>query len=725
MKIASRRGLNGVCALVVAMAAACAAGVGCGSGSSGSNGFTPSDGGDDGSAVNDGGGGRDGGDGGGFGNTPTVTALAVQPLNASITSLNGAKVTQQFKLIAQYSDGTTMPVTNGVTWGADAPAVGSLAGTGLFTANGALGGLVDVSATYMGKKAAATLNVKLLVQQNSANVPPGVQTSLQGATTPDMTTNWAYPYDGTVWPRGLNAPILQWMGGAASDDYYVHLTSASYELQAFVTSTGAPSSQIALAQATWAQFTDSSSGAATLEVARWDGSAATVVTKQGWSIAPASMRGTIYYWANNLGRIMRLTPGSTTPQDFSQGIVPAPTQGCSMACHTVSANGSSMIAAGGTFGGTYDLQNNKMGYSVGAGENSGPIRQWGLSSISPKGDYVIVNALMDALTGLTPDGIFSAGTGQPVANSGLSATEKTFMPAFSPDGTGFVFVTGSNPGTGYWLATGAPGPTAPTDPAWGWLKAYDFDETKTPMFTNERQLVGPGTDPSSNVIAWPTMSPDGQWVIYSRLNWTDPSMQHNLSSYPGPSGPDVDGDLYMASTKTPGVETRLGWLDGDHTTFAAGARDQHLNYEPSAAPVAAGGYFWVVFHTRRTYGNILTGDRSTEKQLWVAAIDQKPQAGKDPSHPAFWLPGQDTTTLNLRGYWSLPPCAANGQSCQSGTDCCGGYCSSGADGGPPVCQSTSSGCSQTGNKCNTTSDCCNSAGGVTCINHVCSEPTPQ
>jgi hypothetical protein len=36
-----------------------------------------------------------------------------------------------------------------------------------------------------------------------------------------------------------------------------------------------------------------------------------------------------------------------------------------------------------------------------------------------------------------------------------------------------------------------------------------------------------------------------------------------------------------------------------------------------------------------------------------------------------------------------------------------------------------SGCSQNGDKCNASSDCCNAASDVTCIAHVCSEPTPQ
>jgi hypothetical protein len=710
----SSRALVRVFRELVVLAAASAA-VACGGGNK--DGYT-SDGGqaapqgtDSGSVT---------GDGGNLINGAQLQSITVDPATASIESLNGAAVTQAFSVTGHFGNGTSMPLTTNISWSTDQPQVGGVDGTGLYTASGSIGGVVSVQASYMSQQASATLTVKLHLQQNSANAPGSVQGSLQSASAPDAAVVWAYPYDGTVWPRGLAAPILQWNGGAATDTYYVHIDSPTFELDDFTLATGAPASQITPDDTTWTQFVDSTSGGTQFTVARWDGSAATLIANQTWTIAPASMRGTVYYWANNLGRIMRLTPGST-PDDFSVGVVPAPTDQCTMACHTVAANGSSMIAAGGTFGGTYDLQTNTMGYSVGSGENSGAIRQWGLSALSPTGDYVVVNALMDPLTGLTPDGLYQASNGAAVtANGGLSA-EKTFMPAFSPDGSGFVFVSGSLPGTAYWLATGAAGAAAPTDPTWGLLRAYDFNAAASPMFTNERTLITPGSDPSNNVIAWPTVSPDGRWVIYARLGWVDPSTQHNLSSYP-----PVLSDLYMADTQNPGTEIRLGNLDGDGYPFAAGARDLHLNFEPSAAPVASGGYFWVVMHSRRTYGNILTGDRTTEKQLWIAAIDQNPQPGKDPSHPAFWLPGQATTTLNLRGYFALDPCKGDGQGCMSGTDCCGGYCSgSGGDAGGPVCASQTQGCSQDGDKCNVSSDCCGAAQGTTCINHVCSEPTPQ
>jgi hypothetical protein len=113
------------------------------------------------------------------------------------------------------------------------------------------------------------------------------------------------------------------------------------------------------------------------------------------------------------------------------------------------------------------------------------------------------------------------------------------------------------------------------------------------------------------------------------------------------------------------------------------------------------------------------------KQLWVAAFDQSPTPGQDPSHPAFWLPGQDLGTLNMRGYWALDPCKGDGQGCASGTECCGGYCDGTGDGGAAVCGKSSSTCAADGDRCGKDSDCCGAAQGSTCINSVCSPPTPK
>ena len=55
-----------------------------------------------------------------------------------------------------------------------------------------------------------------------------------------------------------------------------------------------------------------------LHVARLQPGAAsaTVVVDHSWTIANGSLRGTVYYWSNNLGRVLRIKPGAAAPEDF-------------------------------------------------------------------------------------------------------------------------------------------------------------------------------------------------------------------------------------------------------------------------------------------------------------------------------------------------------------------------------------------------------------------------
>ena len=159
--------------------------------------------------------------------------------------------------------------------------------------------------------------------------------------------------------------------------------------------------------------------------------------------------------------------------------------------------------------------------------------------------------------------------------------------------------------------------------------------------------------------------------------------------------------------------------------------DASLNYEPTVNPVPSGGYAWVVFTSRRLYGNVATinpywsdpryhdiGATPTPKKLWVAAIDLNAPAGTDPSHPAFYLPAQELLAGNSRGYWVVDPCRATGQSCETGDECCGGYCQKGSN-EFPVCSNTPpvSQCSATQEHCTIDTDCCST--GDICINSFC------
>jgi hypothetical protein len=201
------------------------------------------------------------------------------------------------------------------------------------------------------------------------------------------------------------------------------------------------------------------------------------------------------------------------------------------------------------------------------------------------------------------------------------------------------------------------------------------------------------------------VSPDSSWVVYAHSN---------LDSRYGP------GDLYLSSATTPGTEVRLDALDGTAYNFGAGSRDRDLNYEPTFMPVAAGGYFWVVFTSRRTLGNQLTGDTTQVKQLWVAAVDLQPTPGVDPSHPAFWVPGQSLENLNMRGFWALDPCLDDGKACGQGSQCCSQTCNASGTCGQPAGQT----CQPVGATCATASDCCYFKEGFLCINSHCTESKP-
>ena len=187
------------------------------------------------------------------------------------------------------------------------------------------------------------------------------------------------------------------------------------------------------------------------------------------------------------------------------------------------------------------------------------------------------------------------------------------------------------------------------------------------------------------------------------------------------------------------MATRLDRLNGlGYIPTGSNAHDDDttLNYEPTVNPVPSGGYAWVVFTSRRLYGNVatmnpwhsdpryfdLTSDPTTKK-LWVAAIDLNAPPGTDPSHPAFYLPAQELLAGNARGYWVVDPCKTDGNDCDTGDECCGGFCRP-DNSGKLVCSNVVPKCAQEFEKCTVAANCCNSTQ-IQCINGRCAQPAPN
>jgi hypothetical protein len=519
------------------------------------------------------------------------------------------------------------------------------------------------------------------IVDNGAGLSSATQSQLEAGGTADSQFAWLYPYDQTVWPRGLLPATLQ-LAGTSATDAYVHITASTLDYKGFFAPPAGPL-RVALSQPMWnavLSAISSSKDPVKVDVTKLFNGNITGPATETWFVAQGNLRGTIYYETydsqvmGGLGSvgIMKIQPGATTPTIVKQG--------CGNVCHTASADGSTLVAntLAGFASASYDLKSNAAPIFNAGGE----IFTYG--GIYPDGSFVMsatnyrlwlpgaVSRLYDTKTGAN---IPASGWDGTLSNGGTTA--------FAPDGKKIAFVHEDKDG----------GHT---------LSVMDFDVTKK-AFSN---LVDVATHAGS-YVAWPAFTPDSQYVVY-----------HAGSNAAFETDNDETGDVYAVELATHTIH-RLDALDGyaGSKTYLP-ANDPELSFAPTVLPEAVGGFFWVVFTSHRSYGNTLPSKDNGDEygKLWVAALDIGAAAGTDGSHPAFFLDGQEHTSDNLRGFWVLDPCKADGQTCGSGDQCCGGYCRS-DDGGPLVCVPPPGGCAHEYEKCTTSSDCCDT--GDQCINGKC------
>ncbi len=546
------------------------------------------------------------------------------------------------------------------------------------------------------------------IVDNAGQIDPGTQGSLQGGGSADSTFKWIYPYDQTVFPRGLLPPTLQF-NGTAADAVYVHITAASLDYKGYYKPSASGGVSFALSGPSWTAVVEAAGSLPdklTVAVTKSSGGQVTGPITETWPVAQGSLRGNIYYetygsqLAGGVGSvaIMQINPGATQPVVLKSG--------CGNVCHTASADGSTLVAAQGLFAApsaSYDLKNNAA--QIYASQDV----HFVYGGLYPDGSF-LMSATNYRLWLAGNSALYSTTSGANISAPGWDNVIKLAgVPAFSPDGKQLVFVH-EDKDQGHSIAK------------------MDFAKG-TYTFSNLTDLA---TD--SGMVAWPAYTPDGKRVVYG--------VQTSPGSCPGSNGgtssaPPFEtdcnsgGDLSIVDVASHTAQ-RLSALDGytgSGTPSYLPAGDPNLNFAPTVLPEAVGGYFWVVFTSHRAYGNLIPSKAGSSSgnddrgQLWVAAIDLNATAGQDPSHPAFYLDGQEATANNLRGFWVLPPCKQNGQSCTTGDECCNGFCRPAGDGGPLECVPPPAGCSNDYEKCTTAADCCNTID--ECINGFCAQPSAQ
>jgi hypothetical protein len=493
-----------------------------------------------------------------------------------------------------------------------------------------------------------------VISENPGGVTSAAQQQLAGAGTSSPTFTWTYPYDQTVFPRGLISPTLQF-GGGAPEALMVHITYSSMDYVGYFA--GSASASAALPAASWVAVTEGAwaSDSVQVSVTELVGGQVYGPITEHWTIAQGNMRGQIYYETygsplaggpDSVG-IMSIAPGATTPTVLKKG--------CGNVCHTASADGSTLVA-------NVSLDFASASYDLGTAASL--IKSAAGLTFTYGGLYPDGSFLMSATNYRTwlngPSKLYNTQTAANIPATGWTI-KNAGTTAFSPDGKHLAFIHEDlDQGAGHTLAM------------------MDFSLSGY-AFSN---LVDIANDPV-NTIGWPAFTPDISTIVF-----------HSGSNTAFETDGGATGNVFQVNIGTQKT-TRLDALDG---------------------------YFWVVFTSHRSYGNILpTQDNGDQNgKLWVAALDIGGPSGQDSSHPAFYLDGQESAADNLRGFWVLPPCQAMGTNCASGDQCCTGFC---RGSGTMTCVAEPVGvCSNEYEKCTTSADCCNASAGYQCIGGYCSQP---
>jgi hypothetical protein len=402
--------------------------------------------------------------------------------------------------------------------------------------------------------------------------------------------------------------------------------------------------QLAFPQQVWSIAGAGTAGAAdpfTLELSVLSGGKVLGPTPERIVIATGALSGSVYYMTVGvgLGSILRVQPGQT-----AQTVVE--TVGCA-GCHSVSADGNRLIAYVSGTGTSYALQ---PGSSPAGALGSVPGSE--SPGITPDGTLYVASAHPSGVPwksyggGLMTAGLYETMTGAMVPDSGLPTG--AMVPAFSPNGSLLVFNDFAiNSGKG--------------------LALMDFSETARTA-SNYRILFSDGANGDAALAsferagevypAWPSFLPDGRAVVFQLGAAQDFSGGGTGILQSVTPGPQTDLFLIDLSTHTSTLLAQaMGFASAAEassnvTYLPAGIGDAHQNYGPSVSPATSGGYAWVFFDSMRHYGNV-----GIERAIWGAAIDFAPDGSyaTDPSHPAFWLPGQLTGTGNFRAVAALGP----------------------------------------------------------------------
>jgi hypothetical protein len=462
---------------------------------------------------------------------------------------------------------------------------------------------------------------------NAANLAPAAAQQLIDGTGDATAIRVLYPYEGTVYPQGIPGPTLMWSGPAA-DIVYVRLHSRSFDYRGCLKPTGP--NRLDLPSGIWDLAGASTRGADdpfTLELKLLGAETIYGPVSEQIVVANAAVKGSVYYMTNAspaaVGGIMRVRAGRAAE------VLLAPPS-CA-GCHSVSANGARLVAFQSAIGSSFTLSASPPLTPLAA-----PLPGGEFAGLYPDGSVYVASAHVNGggprtyASGVAEAGLYDTATGMLITGSAVPTG--ACMPSFSPDGRRLAF-TDFGASQGHTLA---------------WMQ-FSIEQRAASGY---QTLLS-----ATRFVGWPTFLPDGSAVVFTQGDASDFSGL-GAGLIPVVVGPATD--LFIVDTTirtTTLLAQAMGFrsaqdLEAGQTYLPGGTADLHQNYYPSLSPVAAGGYAWLFFDSNRSYGN-----QPAHRSIWCTAVSLSADGTyrTDPSHPAFYWPGQDPNSPNFRAIAAPDP----------------------------------------------------------------------
>jgi hypothetical protein len=640
---------------------------------------------------------------GASGTTGAITGISIDPAATTLDVSGSTPQTLQLTARAQPSGASITPL-----WTLDNPQLGKIDSAGLYTTSNTAAGVVQVTASYQGLSATASITIHYALEIAAGDVPDGAAALFDAAGKTVVTTgadapSLVYPVDDTMFPQNLYRVLFQWRGHG-KPLFQLEFSSPVLKLSAYTDGKHATCAQAQTggscwesSVASWTALAASNAGqSVTLKIRALDSASAptTIFESPAYTLnfSQQPVPGAIYYWSTTVAGVRRGTMGDSGPTNF---LTPAQTNNKCVACHTLSKNGKLLAA---DIGGE-NLGVVQVSASVPPPVNFGPTgspaatyaNSW--ATFDPEARMVVqskagVMTLRDAISGA------SIGT-----NNGLiplGASQYAVQPDWALDGAHIVFAGSSGAKNATKDRAGGPLlqwiPTLIADGA----VAYGSVETLQPA--------------ASNVLyGYPMFNPTSDYLSFVRGKAIEK---------------DLTDQIWLmkasAATNTPVNVTRANTLVSDSKAPAAGVENNMPTWAPSKGPDVQ----WIAFASKRDYGFVLCAPGGTttttcattsklgsgKQQIWIAAIDvAKLSAGVDPSYPAFRVPFMELSEDCHRPFWALDALAeppggagtggaggagdAGSGGAGTGGDAGSGAAGSGGAAGAPACVELGADCS--------------------------------